>query len=205
MKRHLMEAAQALPISNILPLIFSKGYGIENATFRPLHGVLRWSVSAPGRNEINWVFKGDVFSLYAITEEGVFTQEIKVGWRGRKGRYLWQCPGCGRWVAILYLPPGERAFLCKNCHGLIRYREVATLDERREYWYFQAFSALHDCLEAKDFEEEREAYRRFIKAAGKAMRYEFESELLRAALGVIEIALELLMIALGQEGETSEG
>lgn len=38
-------------------------------------------------------------------------------------RWWFTCPGCGKRVAYLYLPPGHRLFLCRRCRGLSYYSQ----------------------------------------------------------------------------------
>jgi len=51
-------------------------------------------------------------------------------------RFLFQCPvlhdgkPCGRRVGRLYLPPGERFFACRKCHGLT-YKSAQQHDQRK--------------------------------------------------------------------------
>ncbi len=61
---------------------------------------------------------------YTVTDrEGPHDYRYEVGLTATPtpwgaSRYWWTCPHCGRRCGTLYLPPGQRIFACRKCHGL---------------------------------------------------------------------------------------
>ena len=164
---------------------------------------MEWERGEPTR--IDWELKDDVLTLETLTERGVFHQDIQLKKLGPQKRPFWICPKCGKPRAILYFPPGATAFLCRQCHGIASYVKTMSLEERKEYWYFRFFQAMDEYLLAETPEEQRKAYRNFLRMASKAYKYEIMNLIVSDTSAMLrfirDIWTEIAKIALNQLAE----
>ena len=71
----------------------------------------------PGVRVIQMQYNVEVYGDSYSVREAIALTATGVGNGGH--RWWFTCPACGCRRGVLYLPPGERYFACRHCHGLV--------------------------------------------------------------------------------------
>jgi len=86
-------------------------------------GVVRWDYGGAASDSIGVAMDAPAnlvtlrYSLDGSTLQVVPVRLVSAR-RGWTQGTFFECPGCGKRCAILRLPPGQKAFACRRCHGL---------------------------------------------------------------------------------------